>query len=601
MSNSNVIQSLWIGGSLSKMEQLSIKSFLDYGFEYHLYTYGEVKFVPKGAIIKDGNEILPESEIFTYSNGSYSAFSNYFRFAMLHKKGGFWADTDLVCIKKFDLTDKPFVFVSETYKRCTQTRFSSFLIKIPQGSEVALEAINIQKEHKELILSGKMKWGSGPLTVNAIIENFNLQKYVLNWKCISSCSYEDFESIVNPNFKPNRIENNDDNYFCRSTKKLFNETFAIHLWNERWRVGNINKNHSYSNICIYSQLLKKHNLEKINILYLVNKKTFLTKMSRVRFHGINALSKLANVHYSGIGWEDYDNDKNVQKNIDNISKNMTEKMNKENPHLHKIIMYPTSNRSYKPIFRFDIVIAYKPLEMININNINVPLCIRYNEMHDVNWTLKEIKESRSKLVICHHLNDCEEYKERNIEGITLEYVGHCAEKTIFKDYGFEKKYDLMLGGYVNGHYPLRQRLKKILEKLKTRYKVYIHPHPGYDLNDAHTDKYLIEFAKKINQSKIVVTDSGKPRSRYGKYIEIPACNTVLAADYPNDSADDYSYMIKLDIKMSDKQIEDKLIHHLKNNEDYEKKRKKGIEFASKYAQEDYGQRLLEKIKTFLYE
>ena len=76
---SNIIQGLWIGKSLSKMEQLSIKSFLDNGHEYHLYTYSDVKNIPKGTVIKDGNEIITENQIFTYKNGSYSAFSNLFR------------------------------------------------------------------------------------------------------------------------------------------------------------------------------------------------------------------------------------------------------------------------------------------------------------------------------------------------------------------------------------------------------------------------------------------------------------------------------------------------------------------------------------------
>ena len=43
----DIIQGLWIGETLSTMEYLSIKSFLDNGHEYHLYTYGEVKtFLP---------------------------------------------------------------------------------------------------------------------------------------------------------------------------------------------------------------------------------------------------------------------------------------------------------------------------------------------------------------------------------------------------------------------------------------------------------------------------------------------------------------------------------------------------------------------------
>ena len=34
-----------------------------------------------------------------------------------------------------------------------------------------------------------------------------------------------------------------------------------------------------------------------------------------------------------------------------------------------------------------------------------PRCIRYNEMYDLDWTMKEITETKSNLVICHHNND----------------------------------------------------------------------------------------------------------------------------------------------------------------------------------------------------
>ena len=43
-----IVQSLWVGDRLSRMEHYSIKSFLTLGFEYHLYTYNRVKNIPKG-------------------------------------------------------------------------------------------------------------------------------------------------------------------------------------------------------------------------------------------------------------------------------------------------------------------------------------------------------------------------------------------------------------------------------------------------------------------------------------------------------------------------------------------------------------------------
>ena len=98
-SRKNQVQSLWIGGDLSTMERLSAQSFIKQGEEYHLYTYGDVGNIPPGVVVCDANEILDESEIFTYKNGSYSAFSNLFRFTLLEKCGGYWADTDLICVR----------------------------------------------------------------------------------------------------------------------------------------------------------------------------------------------------------------------------------------------------------------------------------------------------------------------------------------------------------------------------------------------------------------------------------------------------------------------------------------------------------------------
>ena len=147
---SNIVQSLWIGDELSKLEQLSIKSFLDNGNEYHLYVYSDVKNIPEGAVVKDANEIISEKEIFRYKNGSVSAFSNFFRFVLLYKKGGYWADTDLVCIKKLDFKE-PYVISCEPSGNYGSNNLTSSLIKLPKDSDVAKEGVNIQIKHKKLI------------------------------------------------------------------------------------------------------------------------------------------------------------------------------------------------------------------------------------------------------------------------------------------------------------------------------------------------------------------------------------------------------------------------------------------------------------------
>ena len=309
----------------------------------------------------------------------------------------------------------------------------------------------------------------------------------------------------------------------------------------------------------------------INILYLVNRKYYINKLARERFLSMEAIGRAcSSVTFWGIGWDGYNNNHSVSWNIE------------------------------KRGISYDIVICYKPLEYKDFKNVRIPKCIRYNEMWDVKWTLREIKQSGSQLVICHHLNDCKRYSGMNIPDVKFVYVGHCYDPSIFKSYDKPKKYDFMFGGHVSQrHYPLRARLRNILNGMSRKYKVYIHPHPGYDLSDAHTNRYLIDFAKKISESKIAVTCSSKYRYRLGKYVEIPACNTVLAADIPADDADDYSYIVRLDNSMSDNEIRHVLEEYLLNSDKYEEKLLLGRDFAMEYTWDKYATRVLGKICEFL--
>ena len=103
--------------------------------------------------------------------------------------------------------------------------------------------------------------------------------------------------------------------------------------------------------------------------------------------------------------------------------------------------------------------------------------------------------------------------------------------------------------------------------LKKKYKCHQHPHPGYDLKDAHTDRYLKEMAIAINKARITLTDTGLPRSRYGKYIEIPMCGTsAICGDLPDDKADDYSYVIEVTNSMTAQEIFNKICYYLDNED-----------------------------------
>jgi hypothetical protein len=88
---------------LSPYEQFCLKSFVDCGYAVDLYTYDLALAVPAGVRVRDAAELISPDEVFVYQaegfgKGSPSAFSNYFRYKLLVEKGGWWIDTDVVCL-----------------------------------------------------------------------------------------------------------------------------------------------------------------------------------------------------------------------------------------------------------------------------------------------------------------------------------------------------------------------------------------------------------------------------------------------------------------------------------------------------------------------
>jgi mannosyltransferase OCH1-like enzyme len=233
----DVIQGLWIGPELSVMEQLSIASFLQNGHEYHLYVYDEVKNVPAGTLTKDANAILPASRIFQYKHqASYAGFSNFFRYKLLLERGGWWIDTDVICLKRFDFEEE-YVFSSEVDKE--REVISSGIIKVPAGSEVMAYAWNVceQKDPQQLM------WGeTGPRLVTEAVRRFSLERYKKPYYYFSPLNYMEWRRVLDPD-----------------AEGLVNEdSYAIHLWNEMWRAAGQDKNASYDEGCVYERLKGKY-------------------------------------------------------------------------------------------------------------------------------------------------------------------------------------------------------------------------------------------------------------------------------------------------------------------------------------------------------
>lgn len=101
------VGTLWIGGSLSWMEQLCLKSFVDRGQKITLFSYEDIPNVPEGVERRDGREVVDTDNFLKYEKkDSFALFADLFRLHMIEKNPGMiWVDTDVYCLRPMDYDD----------------------------------------------------------------------------------------------------------------------------------------------------------------------------------------------------------------------------------------------------------------------------------------------------------------------------------------------------------------------------------------------------------------------------------------------------------------------------------------------------------------
>lgn len=241
-----VIQSLWIGKKLSNLEQLCISSFLKNGHPFHLYAYDNVKHLPQGTKIKDASNIIPPDKIFRYKeNGSFAGFSNIFRYKLLLEKGGWWVDTDVICLHPF-LFKFEHLFASEYSIELNANIVASCIIKSPIGSEIMEYCYDLSSKRNP----EELRWGEiGPKLVTKAVIKFGMQKFVAAPYLF--CPIEPMKWHL-------LVEDIPDDSQRKSIATLLKQSYAIHFWNEFWRQNKVKKNGDFPRNSIYETLKSKY-------------------------------------------------------------------------------------------------------------------------------------------------------------------------------------------------------------------------------------------------------------------------------------------------------------------------------------------------------
>lgn len=105
------LSSLWVGDQLSYTERLCMRSAIQSGHPFTLYSYtpDALRGVPPDVDLRDAREVMPVENLVSYSDtGSFALGANFFRYALL-SKGGYWVDMDFCFVRPLDF-DEDYVF-----------------------------------------------------------------------------------------------------------------------------------------------------------------------------------------------------------------------------------------------------------------------------------------------------------------------------------------------------------------------------------------------------------------------------------------------------------------------------------------------------------
>lgn len=235
-TESNVVQGLWIGEHLSTMERMSINSFLMNGHEYHMYVYSDVEGVPEGTILKDAAEIVPEDRIFTYADGSYAGFADIFRYKLLLEKGGYWVDSDLICIQQFRW-ETEYLFGQERTDEGSHVNCG--VIKAPPNSPIMRHCCDLSSSKDP----DRIVWEEiGPSLLNNAVKSFELTRYIVPCDTFYAIDFRNWRDIIDG-----------DRYIS-----FEGNVYAVHLWNELWRRNHVDKDAVYHPKSLYESFKRKY-------------------------------------------------------------------------------------------------------------------------------------------------------------------------------------------------------------------------------------------------------------------------------------------------------------------------------------------------------
>jgi hypothetical protein len=267
MAKEYQIGALWIGGTLSYLEQLCLKSFVDAGQHIVLYTYDGVTNAPDGVVMADANDILPQTGFLRHERtGSPALHSDIFRYHMLAKNDRMiWADTDAYCIRPFTTPNGHFYawesahglnggvlgLPQDSATLAGLLEFTSDAFAIPAWFDATERArLERLRDAGTPVHAGEMPWGVwGPHALTHFLQVTGEVRFALPTVALYPIEYKDRNLMLQPGVDVSEI--------------ITEESYSIHFYGRRMRERILS--HEPDGIprvrSVIGRLLKKHDID----------------------------------------------------------------------------------------------------------------------------------------------------------------------------------------------------------------------------------------------------------------------------------------------------------------------------------------------------
>ena len=218
---------------------LCLKSFIDHGHKVHLYTFEDRLDVPDGVLICDASTLIGRNRFFTYKGdegrGSPAGFANLFRYLLLAEKGGWWIDTDVVCLSsRIPTVNQFFAYQDDELVNCGVLFF--------EAKHIAMIRCHARADE----LGSSAQWGdTGPRLLTKVLGGLGCIDRAQPASACYPVHYSKALALLRPSE-------------AAAVSECIKTSLFLHLWNEQLRRNGIRKQCLPPRGSVLHQLIERH-------------------------------------------------------------------------------------------------------------------------------------------------------------------------------------------------------------------------------------------------------------------------------------------------------------------------------------------------------